>query len=528
MMRHNAIIVGGGAAGLTAAAFLAKSDRKPLLLEKQAQCGGLINSFTRDGFTFDGGIRALENASVMFPMLKSLGIEIEFLKNRVSIGIEDQVIKVDSSKDLSAYEALLKSLYPKSADEIAAIVDDIQQITHYMEIQYGIDNPLFLDIRADQDYFIKKVFPWMFKYALTVPKVARKDQPVGSYLRQFTKNQSLIDIIAQHFFTDTPAFFALSYFRLFEDYYYPKIGTGAFIQKLTEYIQQNGAEIKASTAVTSVDLAAQTVSTSDGETLPYQTLLWAADQKTLYQIIDTDALQDQKVLDSVHQRRALLKDLLGNDSVFTLYLQTSLDKSYFVSIATAHFFYTPTRQGQSRAGDPPLEGGWDAVQRWLEEYFALTTYEISIPVLRNASLAPEGKTGLIISALFDYPFAKSIQDRGWEERFRSFVTECMINTLDRSIYPGLAAAVEAQFTATPLTLEKRTGNTEGAITGWSFTNPTIPAENRLIRIANSVRTPLPNVVQAGQWTYSPSGFPVSLITGKLAADRIDKLLRKQG
>ena len=223
----------------------------------------------------------------------------------------------------------------------------------------------------------------------------------------------------------------------------------------------------------------------------------------------------------------LLKDITGNDSVLTLYLQSNLDKDYFADITTAHFFYTPSREGQSRAGNPPFTGDWDAVKHWLNNFFALTTYEISVPVLRNSSLAPEGKTGLIISALFDYKFTKFIHDRGWDEQFMSFVTECMIKTLDRSIYPGLEASVESLFTATPLTLEKRTGNTEGAITGWSFTNPTIPAENRLVRISNSVRTPLPNVVQAGQWTYSPSGFPVSLITGKLAADRVNKLLKNQ-
>jgi hypothetical protein len=32
---------------------------------------------------------------------------------------------------------------------------------------------------------------------------------------------------------------------------------------------------------------------------------------------------------------------------------------------------------------------------------------------------------------------------------------------------------------------------------------------------------------AGQWSYSPAGLPVSLITGNLAADKIHKLLRKQ-
>jgi phytoene dehydrogenase-like protein len=39
---------------------------------------------------------------------------------------------------------------------------------------------------------------------------------------------------------------------------------------------------------------------------------------------------------------------------------------------------------------------------------------------------------------------------------------------------------------------------------------------------NAVVTPVPNVYQAGQWTYSPSGLPISLITGKIAADKVIK------
>ena len=72
--------------------------------------------------------------------------------------------------------------------------------------------------------------------------------------------------------------------------------------------------------------------------------------------------------------------------------------------------------------------------------------------------------------------------------------------------------------STPLTLARRTGNSDGAITGWAFTNDPMPAETRMFKIAQSVRTPLPNILQAGQWSYSPSGLPISILTGKIAAD----------
>ena len=42
---------------------------------------------------------------------------------------------------------------------------------------------------------------------------------------------------------------------------------------------------------------------------------------------------------------------------------------------------------------------------------------------------------------------------------------------------------------------------------------------------NAIKTPIPGVYQAGQWTYSPSGLPISLLTGKIAADRVIKDLK---
>ena len=182
-MIYDAVIVGGGASGLTAAAYLAKFGRRVLLCEKEAVCGGLVNSFERNGFIFDSGIRALEDAGVLFTMLRQLGLEMEFVKNRVSLGIEDQVIEITSDQSLDEYGELLCGLYPESKNEIDAIINDLRQITHYMDIQYGIDNPLFLDPIKDREYFIKKVFPWMFKYALTVRKVMAKNRPVIPYLR---------------------------------------------------------------------------------------------------------------------------------------------------------------------------------------------------------------------------------------------------------------------------------------------------------------------------------------------------------
>jgi phytoene dehydrogenase-like protein len=53
-MRYDVIIIGGGIAGLTAGALLARRGlRRVLLLEQGASTGGYVTSFKREGFTFD-------------------------------------------------------------------------------------------------------------------------------------------------------------------------------------------------------------------------------------------------------------------------------------------------------------------------------------------------------------------------------------------------------------------------------------------------------------------------------------------
>ncbi|MEL7646037.1 MAG: NAD(P)/FAD-dependent oxidoreductase [Anaerolineaceae bacterium] len=526
-MGFDTVIVGAGASGLTAAAYLAKYGHSVLLCEKEANCGGLINSFTRDGFTFDGGIRALEDAGVFFTMLRHLDVEMEFVKNHVSMGIEDQMFNIESENSIDDYSAVLKKLYPDSTREIELITKDLHLISRAMDIQYGINNPLFLDPKEDGKYFATKVFPWLIKYALNVGKVQAKAKPVVPYLRQFTSNQALLDIITQHFFAETPAYFALSYFRIFQEYYYPKGGTGVFIDKMTALIHEHGGVIRTKTEIQQVDPIEKTITTSEGETITYRHLLWTADQKRLYNSIALDSQKQPELSAAINERKTLLADKTGNDSIFSLFLTTDLDPSFYQSIAAGHVFYTPSRTGQSAAGPLPLSGTRGEIEDWLRKYLALTTYEISIPVLRDPDLAPPGKTGLIISILFDFNLTKRISDQGWYEEFKQLAADVIVDTLDRTLYPGLAAALTSAFSATPLTLQEITGATDGAITGWSFRNNPVPAEYRLARIANAVNTIIPDISQAGQWTYSPSGLPVSLITGKVAADKIHKLLGRE-
>ncbi len=534
-MKFDTVVVGGGIAGLTSAAYISRAGRSVILFEKQDRVGGLVHTFGRNQVFFDSGLRSIEDSGIVKPMLRQLGIEIDLLPSPVSVGIGKNVLKLKDHNSLSEYEDFLKAHFPENLDDVSLIVSKIRKIMDYMDVLYGLDNPAFMNITEDKQYLLKVVLPWLFKFLFTIRKINQLNEPVNDYLAKLTKNQELIDMIAQHFFQKTPTSFALSYFRLYLDYFYPKGGTGVLMEKMEEFILRNGGVIKTSTTIKSLNPEEKYVIDDQGNRMEYNQLVWAGDMKLLYNSIPIETVSSPALRKKITAKKALLKDLAGGDSIFTVYLTVNETRKYFEDICTGHFFYTPVKTGLSTIPSGELEAllkaspsdpdNGDLKQRilnYLTDFCNLNTFEIAIPVLRDPELAPENRTGLIVSLLFEYQLAKKIEDSGWKEEIREFLELSFIRILDESIFPGLSARIVDRFSSSPMSLERLTGNTGGGITGWAFTNPVMPAVSHMLKVASSVDTPLPSVYQAGQWVFSPSGLPISILTGKLAADKVLK------
>ena len=262
--RYDVLVAGGGAAGLTAAAYCARAGLSTLLCEKGDKTGGLVNTFRYRGFAFDAGVRAFEDSGIIFPMLRSLEIDLPMVQNPVSIGINDRWTKLSGRESLREYGNLLLTLFPDQEAEIGRILMEIERVMEYMDVLYGIENPLFLDDFHDLEYVSKTLLPWLLKYSVNIKKAARLNEPVKTYLRKFTESEPLIDMICQHFFAETPSFFALSYFGLYLDYRYPLGGTGQLAEKLTERLVELGGTVRVNTAVVQVFPDLKQAELSDG------------------------------------------------------------------------------------------------------------------------------------------------------------------------------------------------------------------------------------------------------------------------
>ncbi|MBN1335072.1 MAG: NAD(P)/FAD-dependent oxidoreductase [Deltaproteobacteria bacterium] len=531
MREGRPIIVGAGLSGLVAGAYLARAGREPLLLERSEQCGGLVQSFQRGGFSFDAGPRALGDAGILRPMLEDLGIELPLVKSLVSTGIRDEVVHFDHEGATGEWLSSLGRLFPGQATAAADLEPLVHTACRMARVLRRLPNPVFRNPTTDPGYLLGRFLPWLPSFLGVALRTGRDRRSIESILDSLSADPSFKDMVCQHFFKGTPWHFALGYFENFQDYFYPVGGTGRLPAALADFIRKAGGTIQTGREVVEVHPALRTLVDSSNNTHPYGDLIWAADLRSLYARLDRSGLPTG-VLRRIQSEQQAFASARAGESVLSLFLAVDEPPESFRRISHGHFIHTPQTEGLGdihRGRLERIKAGFDEVPigdliGWIEDLCARSSYEISIPVLKDPSLAPAGKTGLVVSILCDGEFWELAARRGIEGELRDVAAQAMLETLHGSPYPGLLSKLLFMVPATPQSLLKRFNTAAGAITGWSLEDKP-PVASSLTAVVSAVRTGIPRVLKAGQWSYSPSGVPVAILTGRLAAGAI---LRRTG
>jgi phytoene dehydrogenase-like protein len=352
--------------------------------------------------------------------------------------------------------------------------------------------------------------------------------PMEGFLEDQTKNSSLRDILTQFFFSKTPTYFALGYFHVWMDYFYTKGGTGVLPKLIHNKILENNGTIKLNTQIKEIIPFKSKIIDIEGNSYKYDYLIWAADLKTLYKQLNTTGL-DQKTIKNIDIQSTIISSSKPAESSFILNLAINCPPSYFKEKCGEHTFYTPSKHGLGNTSKEDKQELIDNFENkskkdildWLDNFCNLNTYEVSIPTLRDSSLSPKDKTGIMISCLFDYNLIKKINDAGWSDQFRKETENRIIKVFTKFFYKDFEKDIIFKFSTTPLTINNVVGSSGGAIVGWSFESKP-PVFNKLKDMPKSAQTPIPNVYQAGQWAYAPAGVPIAMLTGWHATQEIKK------
>jgi len=123
----NVVIVGSGLGGLICGAILSMEGYRVLVLERNKQFGGNLQSFARDKHLFDSGVHyigGLEKGQNMYKIFKYLGIYDKLKLEKLDVQAFDKILLHDDPTEYNyaqGYDNFIENLAAKFPEERTAI-----------------------------------------------------------------------------------------------------------------------------------------------------------------------------------------------------------------------------------------------------------------------------------------------------------------------------------------------------------------------------------------------------------------------
>lgn len=142
-MKYDVIIIGSGLGGLECAHILSKAGKRVLVLEKEAQPGGCVQSYRRNGLTFDTGfhyVGGLEEGQSLYAAFSMLGLmalpwkKLDDAFDRILIGEEEFSF-------MQGYESFRENLQLYFPHEREALQQYVQLLKQTEQTQLELLNP---------------------------------------------------------------------------------------------------------------------------------------------------------------------------------------------------------------------------------------------------------------------------------------------------------------------------------------------------------------------------------------------------
>lgn len=503
---YDVIIIGTGLGGLIAGAYLAKFGFSVLLCEQHTQPGGYFTSFTRQGFTFDGGIQAVEDCGMLFNVLRDIGVlnRIEFKPSTFAFATPEKFYSYNTVDEAIEYYKDLIKIYPQEEKGLKQIYDDAKKCCGVMEAFTKLPNPIFVPFIE----VIKQYPAWRKKYDKERRHLKEffkmMDLPLDDYLNKLLKDPDLKNLLRQTMYANSPASFMLSFHYFVKDYFHPQGGFQKMSDVLADFIEENGGEIRYRTLVDEIlyeEKRACGVLLLGGEEIRSKYVLSNSDmRRTFLKMLPPEA--------TPKSYRKMLEDTPVSDSNVTIFLGLDMPVEELPLKGHQHVYYVPQLKGLD-----PFENFGN------EDYFSSSPIELSVTSFNDPELAPPGKTALVIQTITFMGYGsgwKSSDGKRTEDynKFKEKIADQMIASAEQLI-PGLREKIVFRSVATPLTNERYTLNSEGATAGWTY-DPS-KAFNSGKKGVWGFKTPVKNLYLVGHWTMSPGGAPACFMSGKMVS-----------
>lgn len=182
-MKSDAIIVGSGLGGLICAWLLAKDGRQVVVLERQAQAGGCIQSYPRKGYNLDTGLHyvgGLDTDQTLYRIFNHLGLMKLPWQHLDPEGFDQITIAGETFRYAEGYDNFVETLAQRFPSERAALQQYVKMLQEADLVEFGTDRAFFDFGTNAYDYLCQ-----MFKDPLLINVLS------GSALKMELKKASL-------------------------------------------------------------------------------------------------------------------------------------------------------------------------------------------------------------------------------------------------------------------------------------------------------------------------------------------------
>lgn len=254
---YDAIIIGSGMGGMTAAALLAKDGFKVLILEAALHPGGCSSSYPRKGYIFESGATTLIGFDENQPLKKlekETGIEIpkEELNPSMKVWIDGEPITRFKNRFEWIEEVVRVFGNRKGQKKFWNLAFDLSEVVWKVSLK----NPTFPPLNLGDWFKLatsnSPTDVWMLKYAFkSVKEIAKKCEVDSPKFLKFLDEQLMITAQAKS--EDTPFLFGapgLTYTN-YSNYYVPG-GLIQMINTVKEFIERKGGALHTKEAVVEV------------------------------------------------------------------------------------------------------------------------------------------------------------------------------------------------------------------------------------------------------------------------------------
>ena len=495
--RYDAIVIGAGVGGLTAGALLARRGLKVLLLEKENQVGGYVVSFKRRGYTFDATgtfLGGCQEGGEFYQILREIDAHeaIEFIPihhiRNIYPGFEISL----KQGGFSSYADAVMDLFP----------EEERGLKDYLSLVKRIGD----EIRSYSEMTLAKrvLFPFYFRNLIRLHRTTHRTI-LDKLFRGGEIKMALHTLPA----TEPPSRLSFLFVAaliskaLMEGVFYPKGGMGKVSEAMANSLLRSGGEIFLRTEVDQIlikDGKAEGVLTKDGKIFQSPVIISNINPNHLVRRLPEES---RKPLERKMERFEY------SLSSFILYAATDLNLG---EMGLPYFTYLRSLSD--------LEEEYRMMQRG--EIPKNPTLIVSIPTLLDPSLAPNGQHLLkvLVVAPYHYQERWGVTSPETYRRVKEEFFQKVLLQLESKLIPGLKDHLLFYEAATPLTLERYTGNEQGAMYGLAST------PEQIGHLRPSHQTSIPGLFRVGHYTRPSHGIVGASLSGLFAARSILPKMQK--